>query len=55
VVVFGRENQPPLNALDSTVEITEITETQITGKRSESLTDENTVEGSFTVNICSNQ
>lgn len=53
IVVFGKENKTPVNVLNSTVEVSEITDTQIIGKiKSQSVTEENKVEGIFTVNIC---
>ncbi|NAS31298.1 hypothetical protein GTQ40_09975 [Flavobacteriaceae bacterium R38] len=56
IVVFSRENETPLNVLNSIVEITEITETQVMGKiRSESLTEDNMVEGAFVLNVCTDQ
>ncbi|NER14588.1 hypothetical protein GWK08_14125 [Leptobacterium flavescens] len=53
IVIFGKENEAPLNVLNSIVEITEITATELTGKiKSISSTDDNRVEGSFTISLC---
>ncbi|WP_405292518.1 hypothetical protein [Algibacter sp. Ld11] len=51
-VVFNKDGEAPLNYLDSIVEVTSLTDTEITVKIKAVSSSENTIEGIFTVPYC---
>ena len=51
-VVFNKEGEAPYNYLDATVEVTSLTETEITVKIKADSSSDKTVEGTFTVPYC---
>ncbi len=51
-VVFGKDGETPLNYLDGDVEVVSITDTTVTVKIEADSSDNNDVEGIFTVSYC---